>query len=201
MILSDSAIFEALDDGRLVITPEPQPRRPSAEAPLVPFDRTSVNLRLGETLRIPRPNLAIAIDLSSGTAGPTLHALYDSRAIPDEGLVLDPNRFILGMTLESIRLPLPDALPPEVAGRGCLAARVEGKSSLARFGLLIHFTAPTIHAGFEGNITLEIMNLGPAPIRLQRGMPICQLILEPVQGVPLGSGGQFSGQRDPAGRR
>lgn len=200
MILSDAAIFEALDDGRLVITPEPQPRKPTADAPSVPFDRTSVNLRLGEILRIPRQNLAVAIDLSSGTAGPTLQALYDSRVIPDEGFVLDPNRFILGMTLESIKLTLPDVLPPEVAGRGCLAARVEGKSSLARFGLLIHFTAPTIHAGFEGNITLEIMNLGPAPIRLQHGMPVCQLILEPVQGIPLGSSGQFSGQQDPAGR-
>lgn len=127
-ILSDSAIFEALDDGRLVITPEPQPRRPSAEAPLVPFDRTSVNLRLGETLRIPRPNLAIAIDLSSGTAGPTLHALYDSRAIPDEGLVLDPNRFILGMTLESIRLPLPDALPRKSPAGGAWPPGSKGRA-------------------------------------------------------------------------
>lgn len=200
MILSDTAIFEALDDGRLTVVPEPQPRVPSLGTTSVPIDRTSVNLRLGSTLRIPREDMAVAIDLSSGAAGPTLQTLYDARTIPDEGFVLDRNRFILGMTLESIRLALPDTLPEPIAQRGCLAARVEGKSSLARFGLLIHFTAPTIHAGFEGHITLEMMNLGPAPIRLRTGMPVCQLILEPVQGFPLGSGGQFSGQRDPAGR-
>ena len=200
MILSDTAIFEALDDGRLTITPEPQPRVPFLGTTAVPFDRTSVNLRLGDTLRIPKDGIGVAIDLSTGAAGPTLQTLYESRAIPDEGFVLDPNRFLLGMTLESIRLALPDTLPDTVAQRGCLAARVEGKSSLARFGLLIHFTAPTIHAGFEGHIALEMMNLGPAPIRLRKGMAVCQLILEPVLGTPHVSGGQFSGQHDPAGR-
>lgn len=95
---------------------------------------------------------------------------------------------------------LPDDLALPARERGCLAARVEGKSSLARFGLLVHFTAPTIHAGFEGNIALEMMNLGPASIRLVSGMPICQLIIEQVAGEPVGNAGQFAGQRDPAGR-
>lgn len=104
MILSDTATFQALDDGRLTITPEPQPRVPSLGTTSVPFDRTSVNLRLGETLRIPREGMAVAIDLSTGAAGPTLQTLYEARTIPDEGFVLDRNRFILGMTQESIRL-------------------------------------------------------------------------------------------------
>jgi hypothetical protein len=77
-----------------------------------------------------------------------------------------------------------------------LAARVEGKSSLARLGLGIHVTAPTIHSGFAYPIRLEILNHGHAPIRLRSGMKICQLIFEatlgtaqkgfsPVQSAPL----------------
>jgi dUTPase len=77
----------------------------------------------------------------------------------------------------------------------CLAGRVEGKSSYARCGLLIHFTAPTIHAGFSGTITLELCNLGPANISLYPGMPICQLIVEAVEGVPFRNDSQFQGQR------
>ena len=63
-----------------------------------------------------------------------------------------------------------------------LAARVEGRSSLARIGLIVHLTAPTIHAGFEGNITLEIINFGPFHLRLvPRETRICQLIFERLE--------------------
>jgi dCTP deaminase len=86
--------------------------------------------------------------------------------------------------------------------RSRIAARVEGKSSLARLGLGVHVTAPTIHAGFGyadrhpewlGNpIQLEIWNTGPKPIILKRGMKICQLIFEWVDGTPeQGYHGQF----------
>jgi dCTP deaminase len=60
----------------------------------------------------------------------------------------------------------------------CYSARVEGKSSLARCGILIHFTAPTIHAGFEGRITLEMINMGVHNLLLYPGMFVCQLIIE-----------------------
>ena len=77
-----------------------------------------------------------------------------------------------------------------------LAARVEGKSSLARLGLGVHVTAPTIHAGFVGTIQLEIINHGPMHIKLRAGMPICQLIFETTKGMPeTAYKGQFSGQR------
>lgn len=66
-----------------------------------------------------------------------------------------------------------------------LAARIEGKSSFARCGLLVHFTAPTVHAGWKGRLTLEIKNLGSNPVTLYQGMPICQLILEEVLGIPF----------------
>jgi len=198
VILSDAAILDALRDGRLRIDPPPAAPAPGGNPGA--FDPTSVNLRLGQLLRIPAAGVSITFDPAAGRVGPTLERLYDPYEIPPEGFVLDPGRFILGMTMERIALPLPSELPAGVAERGCLAGRVEGKSSLARMGLLIHFTAPTIHAGFEGTIALEMMNLGPAGIRLRAGMPICQLILEPVVGTPMSAGGQFLGQADPAGR-
>jgi dCTP deaminase len=60
--------------------------------------------------------------------------------------------------------------------------------------MLVHFTAPTIHAGFEGTITLEIINLGEYAISLHPLMPICQLIIEEVRGVPFRNDSQFQGQ-------
>jgi dCTP deaminase len=78
---------------------------------------------------------------------------------------------------------------------------VEGKSSLARIGLGVHVTAPTIHAGFEGLITLEIKNHGTAAIRLRPGMPICQLIFESVFGTPsVVLEGIFQNQQSVSGR-
>lgn len=65
--------------------------------------------------------------------------------------------------------------------------------------MLVHFTAPTIHAGFGGTITLEIINLGPIPIILSPGTPICQLIVEQVDGTPFRNDSQFQGQSRPGG--
>jgi dCTP deaminase len=76
---------------------------------------------------------------------------------------------------------------------------VEGKSSYARCGLLVHFTAPTIHAGFSGTITLELINFGPLKIELYPDMPICQLIVEQVSGMPFRNDSQFQGQSRPGG--
>ena len=85
-------------------------------------------------------------------------------------------------------------LPLPVHSR--LAARVEGKSSLARLGVGIHITAPTIHAGFSGQLQLEIVNHGAAPIVLREGMRICQLIIETTLGAPeKGYSGLFTGQQ------
>jgi dCTP deaminase len=92
----------------------------------------------------------------------------------DGSVILDPGQFLLALTHERVSFPK--------ASR--LAARVEGKSSLARIGLAVHVTAPTIHADFEGEIALEIVNLGDLRIRLRPGMAICQLIVEEVHGTP-----------------
>lgn len=110
----------------------------------------------------------------------------------DQPFVLRPNRLVLGRTLEYIELPI------AVSGQA-LAARVEGKSSYARCGLMVHLTAPTIHAGFAGTITLELFNLGPCNISLYPGAPICQLIFETVLGTPVRNDSQFQGQQKPGG--
>ena len=115
--------------------------------------------------------------------------------IPAEGYPVDPGKFYLGWTLERIQL----------SHCSRLAARVEGKSSLARLGLGIHVTAPTIHAGFgwtdfaptfvNSPLQLEIWNTGPRPIILKAGLRVCQLIFEHVDGTPeQGYAGQFATQ-------
>jgi dCTP deaminase len=101
------------------------------------------------------------------------------------GYPIVPRKLALGWTKERIEM--------DVEAR--IAARVEGKSSLARLGLVIHMTAPTIHAGFKGRIRLEMMNHGAVPIRLWPGMRICQLIFETTLGTAeKGYKGQFAGQ-------
>lgn len=191
MILSNVEIFRALDDGRLCIDPEPRPRE--LDAPGCPYNTTSVDLRLGPRLLIPNPG-AYAYDLRQGGIAEFLRA--NSRHVdlePGQGRTLDVNQFVLGQTLERIELRLD-------RGEPVLAARIEGRSSFARCGLLVHFTAPTVHADFRGTLTLEMRNLGPAPIVLYPGMPICQLVIEQVMGMPQASPSQFQGQENPAGR-
>jgi dCTP deaminase len=111
---------------------------------------------------------------------------------PDGGFALQPGSFVLGNTIERIELPI-------VSGQTSLAARVEGRSSFARCGLIIHFTAPTIHAGFSGTITLEMTNLGSYPIMLYQDLPICQLIIEEVRGEPYPNPSTFHQQSHPTG--
>lgn len=116
----------------------------------------------------------------------------ESLPVESDGcVILRPHEFIIATTLERIELP----------PHGRLAARVEGRSSFARLGLVIHMTAPTIHNTFRGNITLEIMNHGPFPLHVQPGRTrLCQLIFERVEeepGIPLVSA--FQDQRTPLG--
>jgi dCTP deaminase len=105
---------------------------------------------------------------------------------------LTPNQLVLAKTLERVDFPLNN-------DGECFSARVEGRSSLSRCGILVHFTAPTIHAGFSGTITLEIINLGSHNFLLTPGMFVCQLIIEEVKGCPVNAPNQFKGQAGPAG--
>ena len=198
MILSNSAIFEALDDGRLAIEPEPE-RFADVSSPVA---TSAIDLRLGPVIARPRDAPHAVVDLARpGRVTDTLTAFTDEFEMGDGGYVLEPgpNNLILGHTLEVVSLPLPERLGPGADGKPALAARVEGKSSRARFGLLVHFTAPTIHAGWAGRITLEMMCLGRYPLRLYPGLPICQLIIEEVRGRPTANVSEFQGQLGPTG--
>jgi len=192
MILSDREIQAALARGAIKLEPPP-----SAEA----WSSTAVDLRLAEELNYWRkPTVGgVGVPVSPFDPDYSFAALLKdssgSLKIPSEGFVLKSGEFILAWTIEKIQLP----------HRSRLAARVEGKSSLARLGVGVHVTAPTIHAGFgykpsddqyPGNpIQLEIWNVGPLDVRLATNMPICQLIFEWVDGTPAkGYEGRFSVQ-------
>jgi dCTP deaminase len=182
LILTDRDILDAMAEGSVTIEPEP---------PAEFYAPNGVDLRLDSRLTLYRPP-AEDEDPVIDPAGPgysfreAITRMADDIEIGTEGFVLAPGRLVLGWTLERV----------DLRAGARLAARVEGKSSLARIGLIVHLTAPTIHAGSTGQIQLEIINLGPRPIRLRSGMKVCQLILEQTLGVPQrGYGGQFAGQR------
>ncbi len=187
-VLSNFAIVRAIRDGLLKIDPEsPEPDQPGTL-----YDTTAIDLRLSPSILVPKPNLGLAFDLRTGSVIPALEAVCNRETIPSTGWTLQPNQFILGTTIERVELPLVE---------NGLAARIEGRSSYARTGLLVHFTAPTIHAGFAGRLTLEMINLGPLSLVLFPEVRICQLIFERVEGVPGRNDSQFQGQAAPSGVR
>jgi dCTP deaminase len=194
VILSNSAIFAALDEKRLVIEPEPWPRDPADDSEAEwPYGSSSIDLRLGDEVSWFKEGLAIHVDLRRGKFTNLFEPNSTSRKITEEQpYVLMPGTLVLANTLERVELPI-------IAGKVTLAGRVEGRSSFARCGLLVHFTAPTIHAGFKGRVTLELINLGPLPILLYPHSYICQLIVEEVAGTPLHNESQFQGQLRPGG--
>ncbi len=177
MILSNIALQEAMEQGRLVITPRPEPLRPT-ENQKCPYDTHSVNLRLGAELSVPLsgPYCFDLRGVPGGEFSEFLSRNSERTTILETGYALERLKFVLGLTLESINLPVDHPVNREKGV--CLAARIEGRSSIARCGVLVHFTAPTVHPGFEGTLTLEIINQGPAPFTLRPGMEIAQLIVE-----------------------
>jgi dCTP deaminase len=185
VILTDREIQISLSHGQITIEPPPE---------VDAYSSTSVDLRLDRPLSVFKDDLTdgdgveTIIDPSHRdfVAEKALAKLTDPVTIPDGGYPLIQNKLVLGWTIERVRLP----------AYSRIAARVEGKSSLARLGLGVHITAPTIHSGFNYPIRLELYNHGGAPIRLRYGMKICQLIFEisfgtpqkgfsPVQSAPL----------------
>jgi dCTP deaminase len=193
MILSNLEIQKALDEKRLVIDPEPMPRVKGLRDKYCPYDSHAVDLKLGNEIKI--PNLeAATIDFTAPGKIANLIARNSDRHILEENrpYTLKPGKFLLAQTFETIKLPI-------VKGSTTLAARIEGKSSRARCGLLVHFTAPTVHPGWSGPLTLEIMNLGQAKLNLHFEMPIAQLIVEQVYGEIASNPSQFQNQSTPEG--
>ena len=198
MILCEREI-QALVRNRLVIIdpcPPPESKRWSSTA----LDLTLHGVVVEWVVEKPLPTGGIAGEVWPFSDTFNVQEMMENeqyaRKIPlpeGEGFPLKPGGFILGFTVEKVRIP----------HESRIAARVEGKSSLARLGLGVHVTAPTIRAGFGAEqgkpllpIQLEIFNLGPWTIRLKPYMPICQLIFEEVREVPSqGYQGQFGGQQ------
>jgi dCTP deaminase len=180
MILPDREIKKLLAKKLIVIDPAP-----TADA----YASTSVDLTLDRLLRVFRavgPGVIIDPTMPGYKVRTFLDGITDRVTIPAHGWDFACGMLILGWTKERIELNL----------KARVAARVEGKSGLARLGLAIHVTAPTIHAGFAGTIQLEMINHGPMHIKLRPGMAICQLIVESTKGMPEKAyKGQFSGQR------
>src|ERR671914_470078 len=181
MILSDRDIRAELDAGRIVI----DPFVPGAVQP------SSVDLHLGNRFRVFRNNRTAVIDPRQEQ--PELTELVEISG--DEPFILHPGEFVLGQTLERVTLPED------------LVARLEGKSSLGRLGLLIHSTAGFVDSGFSGNLTLELSNVANLPITIYHGMPIGQISFMRMDGPverPYGSGeagSKYQGQTEPTPSR
>ncbi len=185
MILTDREIKIYIQRKLIEVDPEPED---------IAYQSTAVDLRLDPTISVFTKPPAVGglqritrIDPGDPNfkTEEAIRALTKNEDIdPINGYPLEPGILMLGWTKEFLNLK-----------ESRLAARVEGKSSLARLGLSIHLTAPTIHAGFPGRIRLEILNHGHYPIILRRDMRICQLIFEQTFGTPgKDYEGQFVGQ-------
>ena len=181
MILSDKSIHEELAAGRIVI-------EPLREGDVQP---SSVDLHVDRYFRVFRNDTTPFIDPKEPQED-----LTELVEVGDDGrFILHPGEFVLGSTLE--RVALPDDL----------VARLEGKSSLGRLGLLIHSTAGFVDAGWDGHLTLELSNVANLPIAIYPGMKIGQISFLRMTSAaehPYGSattGSKYQGQRGPTPSR
>lgn len=181
MLLSDRDIRLEIDAGRIGLDPwDPAMVQPS-----------SVDVRLDRYFRLFDNHKYPFIDPAEDQ--PELTRLIE--VDPAEPFILHPGEFALGSTFEQISLP------------DDIAARLEGKSSLGRLGLLTHSTAGFIDPGFSGHVTLELSNVATLPIKLWPGMKIgqvCYFRLTSPAESPYGSGtygNRYQGQRGPTASR
>ena len=174
-VLSDGTITELVDAGHIRIEPWDHDMVQPA----------SVDLRLGDSFRVFHNHRVTSIDLREPPGNLTEEVVIDG----GDAFVMHPGEFCLGRTLEYVELP------------DDLVARIEGKSSLGRLGLIVHATAGFCDPGFKGTLTLELNNLTRVPIKLYPGLPIAQLsfmtldkpALKPYGSAGLGS--HYQGQR------
>jgi dCTP deaminase len=180
VVLSDRTIRRLLHEGRIEI-------EPYDESLLQP---SSVDVRVDRYFRVFHNARYPFIDVRQAQED-----LTELVEVDTEPFILHPGEVVLGSTLERIRLP------------DDLVARLEGKSSLGRLGLLIHSTAGFIDPGWDGHVTLELSNVANLPITIYHGMKIGQLsfvqLSEPAES-PYGSGGlgsKYQGQKGPTPSR
>jgi dCTP deaminase len=181
VVLSDRTIKAEIAAGRILVDPyEEELVQPS-----------SIDVRVDGQFRVFHNGRYPYIDVRQPMEGLTELVHPD----PGEPFILHPGEFVLGQTLERVTLP------------NDLVARLEGKSSLGRLGLLIHSTAGFVDSGFSGNLTLELSNVANLPITIYEGMPIGQISFMRMDGPvdrPYGSRdntSKYQGQDEPTPSR
>jgi len=195
MILSDDGFKTALERGLLEITPAPIDTQ---------YTTSAVDLHLGDEFNVWDESKLLlkgfepVLDLAEQSFNETAKAFLVSLKKEADGSVIFPPYkkhpwHMLAITRERVHLKRESKL----------AARVEGRSSLARIGIVVHLTAPTIHAGFGGKITLEMINFSPFYLKMvPNKTPICQLIVEMLASDPtIDINTKFQGQTIPSGEK
>jgi len=184
MMLSDTSLREALAASRIEIDP-------LGDNAIQP---SSIDLRLDHRFRVFRNHTRSVIDVKENLSDLTEPVEIDP-ADPTNAFILHPGEFVLGSTFERVRVP------------DDLVARIEGKSSLGRLGLLIHSTAGFVDAGWNGQLTLELSNVASLPITLYPGMKIGQIsfmAMTTPAAVPYGAevvGSKYQDQKGPVASR
>jgi dCTP deaminase len=181
MILSDRSIREEIEAGRIEIDP-------LSDGCIQP---SSVDLHVDRHFRVFLNHSARVIDVKESQEDLTELLTIEDK----EAFILHPGEFVLGSTAERVRLP------------DDLVARLDGKSSLGRLGLLVHATAGWVDPGWDGHLTLELRNVATLPITLYPGMKIGQISfvrMTTAADFPYGSeelGSKYQGQRGPTPSR
>ena len=184
MILSDADIAARLDEGDLVVEP--------LDDPDIQIQPASVDLRLGrEFLEFQRTNIPC---IHPNEEREVDEYVRETSVDADEEFILHPGDFVLGTTMERVEIPAD------------LIAHVEGRSSLGRLAVVVHATAGLCDPGYRGQITLELSNLGSAPVALTPGMRISQLTFTELTSPaerPYGSdrGSKYQDQAGPQASR
>ena len=184
MILSDADIRRRLTDGELVVEP--------LDDPELQIQPASIDLRLGrEFLEFQRTNISCIHPDSEQEVD---EYVDETHVEAGEDFVLHPGDFVLGTTKERVEIP------PDLLGT------VQGRSSLGRLAVVIHATAGIVDPGYKGQITLELSNLGTAPVSLNPDMRISQLIFTELKSRaerPYGTerGSKYQGQSGPQASR
>lgn len=175
-VLSDKDIKKHIQEGNIVI-------KGMDEKQIGP---SSVDLRLGEKFRVFKHTDVTHIDPREKTDQDHME-LIEKIGKP---FIIHPGEFVLGTTKEYVKVPYN------------LVARLDGRSSLGRLGIIIHSTAGSVHPGFEGNLTLEIANISKIPVALWPGSRICQITFDKLSSecetpYNLRQSSKYSGQTEP----
>ena len=183
-ILSDKDIIKYLEEGKIEIDPILDEKQ---------IQPSSVDMRLGDEFKVFKVIRKAYIDPKDED---DISSYMEEITVPQgEAFIIHPNEFALATTAEYVKIP------------DDLVARVEGRSSMGRLGVTMHVTAGFIDPGFEGNITLEISNIGAMPVALYPGQRVCQIVFETMTSpaeVPYGHpsrNSKYMGQTRPESSR